>query len=113
MTYDRAIVVGSGIAGLVTSAALARHFKIVTLIDRDTISSEQQSRIVGILSKIDASADALGAGSVNTNHLVIDNHIDQFKSSVSLALRNAQASPPNYFELGKLAGSCVACHKYR
>jgi len=44
VTYPRAIVVGSGIAGLVTSAALARHFKSVTLIDRDTISSEPADR---------------------------------------------------------------------
>ena len=83
------------------------------LLDDSTISSEQQAQIANILSLIDASTDSLGAGSVKTNHLIIDNHIDQFKTDVNIALRNARSDPPNYFPLGKLAGSCVACHQYR
>lgn len=83
------------------------------LLDSTTISSEQQSKIINILSSINASADALGAGSTETNHLVLDEHIDQFKSDVNVALRDVSADPPNYFALGKLAGSCVACHQYR
>ena len=83
------------------------------LNDDSTISSEQQAQITRILASIDASTDSLGAGSVETNHLIIDDHIDQFKADVNLALRNARADPPNYFPLGKLAGSCVACHQYR
>jgi hypothetical protein len=83
------------------------------LSDDSSISSEQQAQITKILSLIDASADSLGAGSVETNHLVIDKHIDQFKSDVKVAFRNASSNPPNYFPLGKLAGSCVACHQYR
>jgi len=83
------------------------------LSDDSTISSEQQAQIANILSLIDASTDSLGAGSVKTNHLIIDDHIDQFKTDVNVALRNARSDPPNYFPLGKLAGSCVACHQYR
>ena len=83
------------------------------LSDAFTISSEQQARIANILSLIDASADSLGAGSVKTNHLIIDSHIDQFKTDVNVAIRNARSDPPNYFPLGKLAGSCAACHQYR
>ena len=83
------------------------------LADDSTISSEQQARIANILSLIDASADSLGAGNVETNHLIIDDHIDQFKTDVNVALRNARADPPNYSPLGKLAGSCAACHQYR
>lgn len=83
------------------------------LTDDSSISSEQQARIVSILTSINDSADKLGAGNTETNHLVIDDHIDQFQTDVNLALRNASANPPNYFALGKLSGSCVACHKYR
>lgn len=83
------------------------------LSDDSTISSEQQARIANILSLIDASADSLGDGSVKTNHLIIDDHIDQFKTDVNVAIRNARSDPPNYFPLGKLAGSCVACHQFR
>jgi uncharacterized protein YjcR len=83
------------------------------LADDSTISSEQQARIANILSLIDASADSLGAGNIETNHLIIDDHIDQFKTDVNVAIRNARSDPPNYFPLGKLAGSCVACHQFR
>lgn len=82
------------------------------LLDDKTVSSEQQQRVIAILSRIDASADTLGAGSIRTNHLVLDAHIDQFKSDVHIALRDASADPPNYFALGRLSGSCVACHRF-
>ena len=83
------------------------------LLDDSTVSSEQQERILAILSKIEASTTKLGAGNVRTNHLVIDDHIDQFRDDVYSAINNASADPPNYFALGRLSGSCVGCHKFR
>jgi len=83
------------------------------LLDDSTVSSEQQQQILALLAKIDASTLTLGAGSVTTNHLVIDDHIDQFKNEVEIAIRNARADPPNYFALGRLSGGCVGCHKFR
>ena len=83
------------------------------MLDDSTVSSEQQARIVSILNKIDEGANSLGAGNVRTNHLVLDDHIDDFISDVNIALRNASADPPNYFALGRLSGSCIGCHKYR
>lgn len=83
------------------------------LLDDSTVSSEQQGRILNILSLIDANTDSLGAGSVRTNHLLIDSHIDQFKSDLTVAMRDASSDPPNYFALGRLSGSCVACHQFR
>ena len=83
------------------------------LKDDSTVSSEQQQRVMAILSKIEASANELGAGNVRTNHLVIDDHIDQFRDDVYTAIQNASADPPNYFGLGRLSGSCVGCHKFR
>ncbi len=83
------------------------------LADSSTISSEQQTRLVGILNSIDEVTNRLGAGEVQTSHLVIDDHIDDFKADVNVAMREARADPPNYYSLGKLAGSCVACHRYR
>lgn len=83
------------------------------LLDDSTISSEQQRRILAILSKIETSASKLGAGSVRTNHLLIDSRIDQFTNDAYVAIHNASANPPNYFALGRLSGSCVGCHKFR
>ncbi len=83
------------------------------LLDDSTVSSAQQEQIIKILSKVDDSVDSLGAGNVRTNHLVLDDHIDQFKSDVTVALRDASSDPPNYFALGRLSGGCVACHQFR
>ncbi len=83
------------------------------LADGSAISSEQQSRLVGLLGSIDKVTNRLGAGDVQSSHLLIDERIDDFKIDVNVALRDARADPPNYFNLGKLAGSCVACHRYR
>ncbi len=82
------------------------------LLDDSTVSSEQQQRILESLNKIKALTADLGGG-VTTNHLVIDEHIDQFKSDVDIAIHNARANPPNYFALGRLSGSCTGCHRYR
>jgi len=83
------------------------------MLDNSTVSSEQQQRILAILNRLSETAETLGAGNVRTNHLVIDDHIDQFRSDVNDAIRHARANPPNYFALGRLSGSCVGCHKYR
>ena len=82
------------------------------LLDESTVSREQQQRVLGLLNKIKAVTAELGGG-VTTNHLVIDDHIDQFKNDVNTAIFNARANPPNYFALGRLSGSCTGCHRYR
>ncbi len=81
--------------------------------DNLTTSSEQQAEIIVLLNRIDDITDELGAGNVETNHLLIDEYIDAFKVDLQMALRNASADPPNYFALGRLAGSCTACHRAR
>jgi hypothetical protein len=83
------------------------------LLEDSTISSDQQTRIENILVSMSETVDSLGTGNVQTSHLVIDDHIEQFQSAVNLALNNVRADPPNYFALGKLSGSCAACHQYR
>lgn len=83
------------------------------LLDDATISSDQQERIIAILARINQVTDRLGAGGVETGHLLIDENIDRFRSDVDTALRDASANPPNYYALGRLAGSCNACHRQR
>lgn len=83
-----------------------------TMLDHSIAGSDPQQDILGLLNKIEALTAELGAG-VETNHLVIDDHIDEFKIDLNTAINNASASPPDYFALGKLTGSCIGCHKYR
>jgi hypothetical protein len=83
------------------------------LLEDSITSSEQQARIENILVSMNDTLDSFITGNVQTSHLVIDDHIDQFKSDLNLALYNVRADPPNYFALGRLSGSCAACHQYR
>jgi len=84
------------------------------LLEDSTINSEQQERIADILMSMSDIVDTLGkTAEAQTSHLVIDDHLDQFRSDLNLALYNVRADPPNYFALGKLSGSCAACHQYR
>ena len=96
-------------------ALLGRYMRQLDeiLLDGSTISSDQQERVLAILTGIDETIDTLGADSIRTNHLLIDDHIDQFRTDLSSAIHDARASPPNYFGLGRLSGSCSGCHKYR
>lgn len=82
------------------------------LLDYSIVSSDQQQRILYLLNKVNDLTAELGGG-VTTNHLALDDHIDQFKIDVNNAIRDARANPPNYFALGRLSGSCIGCHKYR
>lgn len=99
------------------------------LLAESTVTIYQQQRILELLNEMKDLTYELGGGvtpsdpdiddqtefggGVMTNHLVIDDHIDQFKSDVNNAIIDASANPPNYFALGRLTGSCIGCHKYR
>lgn len=48
-----------------------------------------------------------------TNHLLIDEHIDDFIGQIMKAKLQTQAEPPNYYGAGQLTGSCNACHRMR
>ena len=75
-------------------------------------SDERQRRTLELLEKVEGLTVEFGSG-VTTNHLVIDEHIDDFKADVYSAIRDVRANPPNYFAIGQLTGSCIGCHKYR
>jgi hypothetical protein len=84
------------------------------LLEGSTINSDQQARIEKILISMGDTVNSLEtSGDARTSHLVIDDHIGEFRSDLNLALNNVRSDPPNYFALGKLRGSCAACHQYR
>ena len=83
------------------------------LISQESVSNENHVRVLDLLSSINNTTSDLHASNRDTNHLVIDEHMDQFKSDVLIAIRGAKENPPNYFSAGKISGSCVACHKFR
>lgn len=96
-------------------ASMSRYLRQIEdlLGDNAVVSSEQQTEIVALLNRIVDVTDELGAGGADTGHFLIDTYIDAFRLDLDLALRNASADPPNYFALGRVAGSCAACHQHR
>ena len=96
-------------------ALLNTHMQQIdqVLLDGSTISSEQQEKIIALLARINEVADRLAADGTDTSHEVIVENIDRFQGDVEIAMRDASANPPNYYALGRLAGSCNACHRLR
>ena len=101
------------ISGQMASMSASMREIDAILADNLTVNSEQQARIVNLLNRIDASADQLGTSSVQTGHLLIDEYMDDFRDDVRLAMRGVTSDPPNYYSLGRLSGSCTACHQHR
>ena len=48
-----------------------------------------------------------------TNHLLIDEHMEDFLEDILKARIQLQANPSNYYSVGQLTGSCMACHRLR
>lgn len=95
-------------------ALLSLYLRQLSEIQLNTslADSDRQQRLLELLNKIEDLTAEFGSG-ITTNHLVIDDHIDDFKTDVHNAIRNARANPPNYYALGHLTGSCLGCHKFR
>lgn len=79
----------------------------------ESVAGYNRERVISALRDMESAADELGAGAEVTNHLVIDNNIDQFKSSVRTARQAVEDDPPNYFLAGQMSGNCQACHRLR
>ena len=85
--------------------------EILSQADEDV--SQKQSQVLELLSLMDKTANSVSAGNKNTNHLFLDEHMDEFKSDLYAAIRAVRQNPPNYFFAGEISGSCIACHKFR
>ncbi len=83
------------------------------LSSNQMLTDWNQRRILELLSLIDSTTDRLGASNITTNHLAIDEHLDDFKSDLFSAISAAKTDPPNYFPAGEIAGSCTACHCFQ
>ena len=81
--------------------------------NNEHISGFNRERIIDLLKEMEKEAVTLGAGTQKTNHLLIDNNIDQFRYDVQAARAAVEAEPPNYYLAGRLSGSCLACHVRR
>lgn len=83
-------------------------------------SGQRQASVLGELDRLEQLAGTfLGSSSKSTttdatlpatNHLLIDDHIEDFLADITRAKFLAEDNPPNYFAVGQLTGSCNGCH---
>lgn len=104
--------------------AMALSMKKIDIMSRTTpLSISNQQAILNELTELEFQAAALSIQTPKpfegnstipaTNHLLIDEHMDEFLESVYRAKVQMQSNPANYYEVGKLAGSCLGCHRLR
>lgn len=80
---------------------------------QEHIAGYNRERIVELLKNMEREAEDLGAGARQTNHLLIDRNIEEFRADVERARQAVETDPPNYYLAGRLSGSCLACHMKR
>ncbi len=83
------------------------------MVQGEPLSQTSQNRVKDLLSTIDEVTDLLGSGARITNHLLIDERIDEFKREVRNAIRAANSTPPGFYAAGRLSANCIGCHRYR
>lgn len=74
------------------------------------MSPADRAAVIRILDDLESVAKRISAGGRETNHLLIDQHIDEFRVDLQRARSAVEQTPPNYYFAGRLSGSCLACH---
>lgn len=67
--------------------------------------------VVNKLQNIESTASSLGGA--ETNHPLLNKHLDHFLSEVARARARAKMDPPDYFFAERLNGACNYCHYSR
>lgn len=103
--------------------SLSRIDTLVRQSNDEPNPSRYQSDILAELQNVEMQATSLssstsgttpdGQARPTTNHLLIDEHIDDFIEQIMHARMLAEDTPPNYYGVGQLTGSCSACHRTR
>lgn len=103
--------------------SLSRIDTLVQQSSKDTDASRYQPEVLAELQKMETLASSLSSSTTGTtvdgnerpvtNHLLIDEHIDDFIGQIMHARLLVEDSPPNYYGAGQLTGNCSACHRIR
>jgi len=90
----------------------------------DTIAQQRhQIDVIAELQRLETIAVSMVTGTSSetgndidaptTNHLLIDEHMNDFVDQIAQARLRAEADPPRYSKAGQLVGECNACHRQR
>ena len=96
--------------------------KINSTLDNGISSTVQQDNIVDELDNLESLASSLSGETewsisdrshAKTNHTLLTDNLDRFIELVSIARLQAQATPANYYGVGKITGGCLSCHNLK
>lgn len=94
--------------------------RLDSLVLEEKQAGSNRELILGELENIEYTAAELSIRTPRdntefpvTNHLLIDEHMEDFLEDIVRAKIQLQASPSNYYSVGQLTGSCMGCHRLR
>jgi hypothetical protein len=73
---------------------------------------EERDEVIAILKRMRGLAGQLKKGS-KSNHPRIDDNAPRLRHDIERALVRASATPPVYYDAGRLVGACTYCHVQR
>jgi len=79
--------------------------KVLIIEELEIMIDEAQS----IMASRETNAD----GTLLTNHLLIDDHLEHFLEDLAQAKSQMEIQPDSYYLVGNLTGNCSGCHRYR
>ena len=97
------------------SSSMQRMAISINKLDRllsDTAdqSESKQENVLSELNNIESITRSLEPGSNQSNHPLIDQHMDNFRDQLMMAKSAIGQDPPNYYPAGRLIGQCHGCH---
>lgn len=98
-----------------TMQTFAWYIKLLdnNLRNTSTITNEQLSNSISLLGKMEKLSHELGTESLSSNHNIVSFNIDAFRQKIVDARKGLLHTPPNYYLVGALSGSCINCHSLR
>ena len=83
------------------------------LSDTEYQQASKQQDVLTELDVIESVTRSLRTGGSQSNHPLIDQHMDNFRDQLLVAKNAAQRDPPDYYPAGRLVGQCQGCHIQR
>jgi len=77
---------------------------------RRPLTQGESLEVIDILEQMIVATDELGPDGVSTNHPRITHNLGRFREKLAIARNSAAMSPPRYYLVGHLSGTCLACH---
>lgn len=70
-----------------------------------------QEEVLALLRDIEEIGSRLQAGEAGASHPFLEDEMPRFVNDIARARMAASLDPPQYYLAGRVAGSCVNCHR--